>query len=120
KRPLLTAPTPRVEVGESFAAARQSGSIMAHKVNYCFVDTVDASIQASEKRTMAAIEVVNLRVHYQAQVRRRESEERELRPIRLWLGLGPTIGQRQDADDRTTGYIIRIQALKAGARVDTL
>ncbi|GKG61329.1 hypothetical protein Tco_0619054, partial [Tanacetum coccineum] len=35
---------------------------MAHKVDYSFMDTVDASIQDSKKRTMAAIEVVNLRV----------------------------------------------------------
>ncbi|GJY06823.1 hypothetical protein Tco_0373877 [Tanacetum coccineum] len=62
KRLLLTAPTPRFEVGESFAAARQPGSIVAHKVDYSFMDTVDASIQDSKKRTMAAIEVVNLRV----------------------------------------------------------
>ncbi|GJR65685.1 putative reverse transcriptase domain-containing protein [Tanacetum coccineum] len=55
KRLCLTAPTPRVD--------------------YNFVDTVDASIRASERRTMAAIEVVNLRVSYQADVHRRESEE---------------------------------------------
>ncbi|GKG39755.1 hypothetical protein Tco_0463900, partial [Tanacetum coccineum] len=46
KRPLLTAPTHRFEVGESSAAAvaRQTGSIVAHKVDYSFVDTVEASI----------------------------------------------------------------------------
>ncbi|GKB49998.1 putative reverse transcriptase domain-containing protein [Tanacetum coccineum] len=51
KRLLLTAPTPRVE----------------------FVDTVDTRVRDTERRTMAAIEVVNLRVSYQADVRRRES-----------------------------------------------
>ncbi|GKE60865.1 reverse transcriptase domain-containing protein, partial [Tanacetum coccineum] len=62
-------------------------------VDYSFMD---ASVRASKRRTMTAIEMVNLRVSYQAQVRRRES------------------------DDRATRHFIRIQALKAGARVDTL
>ncbi|GJY82305.1 hypothetical protein Tco_0495681 [Tanacetum coccineum] len=74
KRLLLTAPTPRFEVGESSTAAtaRLSGSTVAHRVDYSFVD---ASIRASERRTMASIEVVNLRVSYQADVCRWESEE---------------------------------------------
>ncbi|GJS35568.1 hypothetical protein Tco_0533950 [Tanacetum coccineum] len=43
KRLLLTAPTPRFEVGETFAAAaaRQPGSTMARRVDHSFVDTVD-------------------------------------------------------------------------------
>ncbi|GKG03318.1 hypothetical protein Tco_0310954, partial [Tanacetum coccineum] len=43
KRLLLTASTPRVEVGESSAAAaaRQPGSIMARRVDHSFVDTLD-------------------------------------------------------------------------------
>ncbi|GJV35975.1 putative reverse transcriptase domain-containing protein [Tanacetum coccineum] len=57
------------------ATARQSGSTVTRRVDYSFVDIVDASIRAFERRTMAAIEVVNLRVSYQADVRRRESEE---------------------------------------------
>ncbi|GJV88879.1 hypothetical protein Tco_1532817 [Tanacetum coccineum] len=75
KRLLLTAPTPRVEVGESSAAAaaRQPGSTMARRVDHSFVDTVDTRVRDTERRTMAAVEVVNLRVSYQADVRRRES-----------------------------------------------
>ncbi|GJV92235.1 hypothetical protein Tco_1540048 [Tanacetum coccineum] len=74
KRLLLTAPTPRVEVGESSAAtARQPGSTMGRRVDHSFVDTVDTKIRDTERRTMAAIEVVNLRVSYQADVRKRES-----------------------------------------------
>ncbi|GKE03412.1 hypothetical protein Tco_1395430 [Tanacetum coccineum] len=62
KRLCLTTPTPRFEVGESFAAAtRQPGSTVARRVDYNFMDTVDAIIRASERRTMAAIEMVNLR-----------------------------------------------------------
>ncbi|GJZ37099.1 putative reverse transcriptase domain-containing protein [Tanacetum coccineum] len=57
------------------ATARQPGSTVARRVDYSFVDTVDASIRASERRTMVAIEVVNLRVSYQADVHRRESKE---------------------------------------------
>ncbi|GKE83208.1 hypothetical protein Tco_1553208, partial [Tanacetum coccineum] len=76
KRLLLTAPTFRFEVWESSAAAaRQSGSTVARRVDYSFVDTVDGSIRASERRNMDAIEVVNLRVSYQADVRKRESKE---------------------------------------------
>ncbi|GJV40531.1 hypothetical protein Tco_1418971 [Tanacetum coccineum] len=43
KRLLLTAPTPRVKVGESSvaAAARQPGSTMARRVDYSFIDIVD-------------------------------------------------------------------------------
>ncbi|GJR63102.1 hypothetical protein Tco_1505264 [Tanacetum coccineum] len=97
KRILLTAPTPRVEVGESSdaAAARQLGSTMACRVDHSFVDTVDTKVRDTERRTMAAVEVVNLRAY------RHE-----------W--------QRQDADDRAIEHIIRTQALEAGARIDTL
>ncbi|GJY91410.1 hypothetical protein Tco_0506606 [Tanacetum coccineum] len=64
KRLLLIAPTLRFEFGESSAivAARHLGSTVDRRVDYSFVDTVDVSIRASERRTMAAIEVVNLRV----------------------------------------------------------
>ncbi|GKF69643.1 hypothetical protein Tco_0202700, partial [Tanacetum coccineum] len=75
KRLLLTALTPTVEIGESsaIAAARQPGSTMACRVDHSFVDTVDTRVRDTERRTMAAIEVVNLRVSYQADVLRRES-----------------------------------------------
>ncbi|GJT94732.1 hypothetical protein Tco_1090250 [Tanacetum coccineum] len=72
KRLLLTAPTPRVEVGES-STARQPRSTMARMVNHSFVDTVDTKVRDTERMTMAAVEVVNLRVSYKADVRRRES-----------------------------------------------
>ncbi|GJR02856.1 hypothetical protein Tco_0525840 [Tanacetum coccineum] len=175
KRLLLTAPTPRFEIGESStaAAARQPRSTMARRVDYGFVDTLDASIRASEQKAMAAVELVNLRVNYQASVHRRESEEFQTRhqdaqddraalrdevdTLRRYLSslcttheqervearqaldrseahiraLEARIAvletqayrhewQRQDADDRATGHIMRIQALKAGALVDTL
>ncbi|GKG35075.1 hypothetical protein Tco_0440229, partial [Tanacetum coccineum] len=43
KRLCLNAPIPRFDVGESYAAAdRQPGSTVARRVNYSFVDTMDA------------------------------------------------------------------------------
>ncbi|GKG56253.1 hypothetical protein Tco_0577328, partial [Tanacetum coccineum] len=63
KRSCFTAPTGRFEVGESSsAAARQAGHTLAHRVDYGFIDTVDASIRASESRAMTAIWEVNERV----------------------------------------------------------
>ncbi|GKE95734.1 hypothetical protein Tco_1580589, partial [Tanacetum coccineum] len=50
-------------------------STMAHRVDYNFMDTIDASIRASKRKAMAAVEVVNLRVSYLMDVHRRESEE---------------------------------------------
>ncbi|GJY14371.1 hypothetical protein Tco_0384793 [Tanacetum coccineum] len=53
----FTAPTCRFEVGESFAAAaRQTGHILARRVDYGFINTVDASIRAFESRVMTAVE----------------------------------------------------------------
>ncbi|GKD55571.1 hypothetical protein Tco_1288958 [Tanacetum coccineum] len=76
KRLLLTAPTPRIEVGESSTAiTKQLRPTVARRVDYSFLDTVDVSIRASKRRTMDVVEVVNLRVNYQADLRRRESEE---------------------------------------------
>ncbi|GKD54910.1 hypothetical protein Tco_1288297 [Tanacetum coccineum] len=74
KRLLLTAPTPRFEVGESSTAARQPGSTIARRVDHNFIDTVYTRVRDTERRTMAAVEAVNLRVCYQADVRRREFE----------------------------------------------
>ncbi|GKF45311.1 hypothetical protein Tco_0131863, partial [Tanacetum coccineum] len=64
KRARFTAPTGRFEVGESSsaAAARQAGHTLAHRVDYGFIDTVDASIRASESRAMTAVGEVNERV----------------------------------------------------------
>ncbi|GKE46130.1 hypothetical protein Tco_1477388 [Tanacetum coccineum] len=99
RRFVLTAPPPGCDVAESSAAAaRPPGG------QYDFVDTVEAgqglihspghdartiaraadrakdvgyvrALQASEHRMMNSIEEVNLRVNYQAQVHRKESED---------------------------------------------
>ncbi|GJY02441.1 hypothetical protein Tco_0360593 [Tanacetum coccineum] len=173
KRLLLTAPRPGCEVGESSAAAaaRQPGPTMARRVDCSSVDTVETRVRDTERRMMAALEVVNLRVSYQVDVRSREKERFRVfthditNPIRICslraeievlrrerlayeqesiqtrqdlarseaysraLEARITVletqarrheWQRQDADDRATRHIMRIQALEAGARDDTL
>ncbi|GJW05451.1 hypothetical protein Tco_1564307 [Tanacetum coccineum] len=133
------------------------------------VDTMETRVRDTERRMMAALEVVNLRVTYQVDVRSRESSEfysrhhdaqkdratvraeievlrRERlayeqesmetrqalarskaysRALEAWVTVLETQArrhewQRQDADDRATRHIMRIQALEAGARDDTL
>ncbi|GJU12461.1 hypothetical protein Tco_1134857 [Tanacetum coccineum] len=126
KRLLLTVPTPRFEVGESSDAARQLGSTVARRVNYSFIDTVDASIRASERRTMTSIEggraalrdeVVTLRRYISSLCTTHEHKRvkalLETQAYRHEL-------QRHDSDDRATGHITHIQALEAEARIDTL
>ncbi|GJX21435.1 putative reverse transcriptase domain-containing protein [Tanacetum coccineum] len=100
RRFVLTAPPPGCDVAESSAAA----AAKPPRGRYDFVDTVEAgqglirspghdvrttaratnraedvgyvrALQASEHRMMTSIEEVNLRVSYQAQVRRKESED---------------------------------------------
>ncbi|GKF38918.1 hypothetical protein Tco_0118979 [Tanacetum coccineum] len=75
KRLLLTAPRHGCEVGESSAAARQSGPTMARRVDCSYVDTVETRVRDTARRMMAALEVFNLRVSYQVDVRSRESLE---------------------------------------------
>ncbi|GKA00691.1 hypothetical protein Tco_0673356 [Tanacetum coccineum] len=57
KRFCLTAPAFRFEVRESSsdAAARQTGHTLACRVDYGFIDTMDASIRASKSRAMTAV-----------------------------------------------------------------
>ncbi|GJT02398.1 reverse transcriptase domain-containing protein [Tanacetum coccineum] len=99
RRFVLTAPPPGCDVAESSAAA----AARAPRGQYDFVDAVEAgqgltrspghdaqtiaraadrakdvgyvrALQASKRRMMTSMEEVNLRVSYQAQVRRQESE----------------------------------------------
>nr|GFC11077.1 hypothetical protein [Tanacetum cinerariifolium] len=70
RRFVLTAPSPGCYVAESSAAAAR-----APRSQYDFVDIVEAgqALQASKQWMMTFIDEVNLRVSYQAQVRRQES-----------------------------------------------
>ncbi|GJT43856.1 hypothetical protein Tco_0952571 [Tanacetum coccineum] len=65
------------EVGESStaAAATQSGHTLACRVDYEFIDTVDASIRAFEGRVMIVLEEVNERVTDLATTHRQDVEE---------------------------------------------
>nr|GEV99773.1 putative reverse transcriptase domain-containing protein [Tanacetum cinerariifolium] len=49
--------------GESSAAARQAGYTLAHRVDYGFVDTVDASIRVFKGTTMTVVEEISVRPH---------------------------------------------------------
>ncbi|GJZ33027.1 hypothetical protein Tco_0578463 [Tanacetum coccineum] len=148
KRLLLTTPRPECEVGESSAAAaaRQPGPTMAHRVDYSLVDTMETRFRDTERRMMTALEMVNMRVSYQVDVRSRESSERErlayeqeimetrhplLRSEAHCRALEARVTvletevrrhewQRQAVDDLAVQHIMRTQALEAGARVDTL
>nr|GEV08946.1 hypothetical protein [Tanacetum cinerariifolium] len=77
KRLLLTAPRPRCKVGESSdaAAARQPGPTMARSVDCSFADIMETRFRDTERRMMTALEMVNMRVSYQVDVRSRESSE---------------------------------------------
>nr|GEW74028.1 hypothetical protein [Tanacetum cinerariifolium] len=76
KRLVLTAPRPGCEVRESYAvAARQPGPTMARSVNCSFVDIMETRFRDTERRRMTALEMVNMRVSYQVDVRSRESSE---------------------------------------------
>nr|GFC85033.1 hypothetical protein [Tanacetum cinerariifolium] len=72
-RPLLATPRPGCEVGESsVAAARRPGPTMAHGVDCSYMETM---LRDTERRMMAALELVNLRASYQVDVCTRESSE---------------------------------------------
>nr|GFA36367.1 putative reverse transcriptase domain-containing protein [Tanacetum cinerariifolium] len=72
-RPLLATPRPGCEVEESSAAAaRWQGPTMAHGVDCSYIET---RFQDTERRMIAALELVNRRVSYQVEVCTRESSE---------------------------------------------
>nr|GEU69578.1 hypothetical protein [Tanacetum cinerariifolium] len=79
KRLLLTAPKLGCEVRESSAAARQPRPTMACNVDCSFVDTIETRFRDTERRMMIALEMVNMRVSYQVDVRSKESLEFYLR-----------------------------------------
>ncbi|GJU84114.1 putative reverse transcriptase domain-containing protein [Tanacetum coccineum] len=128
---ILTAPRPGCEVGKSSstAAARQLGPTMARRVDCSSIDTVETRVRDTESRMMAALEVVNLRVSYQQEsmetrqaLARSEAYSRalEARVTMLETQARRHEWQCQDADDSPTRHIMRIQALEARARDDTL
>ncbi|GKD89606.1 hypothetical protein Tco_1365113 [Tanacetum coccineum] len=81
KRLCLTALDSRFEIGESLtaAAARQTGHTLARRVDYGFIDTVDASIRASKSRAMTVVEEVNEIVTDLATTQRQDAHELHMR-----------------------------------------
>ncbi|GJV54797.1 hypothetical protein Tco_1455802 [Tanacetum coccineum] len=98
---------------------------MARRVDHSFVDTVDTRVRDTERRTMAAVEVVNLRI----EILRRERLAYEQESIETRQALARSEAysralearirvletqayrhewQRQDADDRAIEHIIRM------------
>ncbi|GKC03795.1 hypothetical protein Tco_0995405 [Tanacetum coccineum] len=164
RRFVHTAPLPGCDIAKSSAAA----AARASRGQYDFVDDVgtgqglvsspghDArtitraanraedvgyvrALQASKHRMMTSIEEVNLRVSYQVQARKRESEDlytqlldarTDRRDIRLENGallarletlethMTRMEWQRQRAEDDAVGQIMRTHMLKARARID--
>nr|GEV18914.1 putative reverse transcriptase domain-containing protein [Tanacetum cinerariifolium] len=156
------APPPGCDIAESsvVAAAR------APRSQYDFIDIVEAGkglirssghdaqtiartanraedigyvrdLQAFELRMMTSIEEVNLRVSYQAQVRRQESKyfytqlhdaQTDRRDIRLEINVvkgqrtayETELQERQSAEDLAVTQMIRIHTLEARARIDTV
>ncbi|GKE87007.1 hypothetical protein Tco_1564482 [Tanacetum coccineum] len=95
------------------------------------------ALQASEHRMMTSIEEVNLRVSYQAHVRRKESEDfytqlldarTDRREIRLEIDVvrgqrtayETELHKRQRAKDDAVRQIMRTQVLEARAQIDTV
>nr|GEZ30359.1 hypothetical protein [Tanacetum cinerariifolium] len=160
RRFILTAPPPKRDVAESSAAA----AARAPRGQYDFVDTIEAGqglirspghdartiaraadraedvgyvrvLKASEHRMMTFIEEINLRISYQAQVRRQEklqevhkahlsSEARNMallaRLETLETYMSRMEWQRQSAEDLGVTQMMRIHALEARAWTDTV
>ncbi|GJU49727.1 hypothetical protein Tco_1219282 [Tanacetum coccineum] len=141
-RLLLTAPIPGCEVGES-SAARQPGPTMARRVDCSSVETVDVRSRESSEfysrhhgtqkdRAAVRAEIKVLRrerlAYDQESMENRQAlarSEAYSRALEARITVLETQAhrhewQRQDADDRVTRHIMRIQALEARARDDTL
>ncbi|GJS68424.1 hypothetical protein Tco_0682989 [Tanacetum coccineum] len=146
RRFVITAPPPGCDVAKSSdaAAARAPRAAdRAEDVGYV------RALQASKHRMMTYMEEVNLRVSYQAQVRRKESEEfytqlldaqtDQLHEVRqaylsskaqnrallarletLETHISRMEWQRQRVEDDVVRQIMRTQVLEARARIDTV
>ncbi|GJW33607.1 hypothetical protein Tco_0053639 [Tanacetum coccineum] len=62
-------------VGSQKLRASRTGSTLAHRADYGFIDTLDASIRASEGRVMTIVGEVNERVTYLATTQRQDAHE---------------------------------------------
>ncbi|GJR00020.1 hypothetical protein Tco_0523004 [Tanacetum coccineum] len=129
RRFVLTAPPPGCDIAKSSAAAARPP-----RGQYDFVDTVEAG-QASEHMMMTSIDEVNLRVSYQAQVRRQENADfhtqlldarTDRKDIRLEIDV--VRGQKtsyetelhESAKDRAIRHMMCTHVLEARAQIDTV
>ncbi|GKC16370.1 putative reverse transcriptase domain-containing protein [Tanacetum coccineum] len=96
KRTCFTALSHRFEIEESSAAAaaRQIEHALTRSVDYGFIDTLDASIRATDKRVMTALEEVNERMTDLAATHR--ALQRDVSVLQR---------QRIDDGDRLTSHI---------------
>ncbi|GKF98657.1 hypothetical protein Tco_0297440 [Tanacetum coccineum] len=127
KRLLLIAPKPRCEVGESSAAtaARQPWPTMVSRVDCSSVDTVDVRSRESSEFYSRHHDAQKDRAAVRAEIKALARSEAYSRALKAWITVLETQArrhkwQRQDTDDRAIRHIMRIQALEAGARDDTL
>nr|GEV26049.1 putative reverse transcriptase domain-containing protein [Tanacetum cinerariifolium] len=142
----FTAPPPGCDIAKSSAAAAR-----APRSQYDFVDTVEAglirslghdartiaraadraedvsyvrALQASERRMMTFIKEVNLRVSYQAHVRRHEIKYfyTQLRDVVRGkrTAYKTELQERQSAEDLAVTQMMRIHTLEARACTDTV
>ncbi|GKD64032.1 hypothetical protein Tco_1306140, partial [Tanacetum coccineum] len=102
---------PLFEVGESSSAgaARQTGHTLAHRVDYGFIDTVDASIRAFQSRAMTAVGEDD-RALLRAQVSLLTRERRYFRSMassyeREASNARPALRQRIRDKDKLTSHI---------------
>nr|GEW95708.1 hypothetical protein [Tanacetum cinerariifolium] len=134
-RPLLATPRPGYEVEESSSpAARRAGPTMAHGVDYSYMET---RLQDTERRMMAALDLVNRRIevlrserlaYKEEGIQTREAlarSEAHCRALEARVAVLETHArrlewQRQAANDFVVEHIMRTQALEVGARDDTL
>nr|GEW22654.1 retrotransposon protein, putative, Ty3-gypsy subclass [Tanacetum cinerariifolium]GEW22661.1 retrotransposon protein, putative, Ty3-gypsy subclass [Tanacetum cinerariifolium] len=143
RRFIFTALPPGCDVVESSAAAR------APRDQYDFVDTIEAgqglirslghdawtiarandrvedvgyvrALHAIENMMMTSIEEVNLRINYQVQVYRQESKALLARLEILETHMSHMEWQRQSAEDLAVTQMMRIHALEARTRTDTV
>nr|GFB27753.1 hypothetical protein [Tanacetum cinerariifolium] len=115
RRFVLTAHPSGYDVAKSSAAAARAPRSQAKDAGYV------RALQASEQRMMTSIEEVNLRVSYQAHVRRQESvnfytqfldARTDRKDIRLEIDVS--------AKDLAVTQMMRIHALEVRARTDTV
>ncbi|GKC89672.1 hypothetical protein Tco_1150321, partial [Tanacetum coccineum] len=114
---------PLFEIGESSttAAARQTGHTLACRVDYGFIDTVNASMRASEGRVMTAVEEVNERVTDLAATKRQDAHQLQQEAVitrHAWSRLEDR-STALEASDLVTTTFGRIHALEARDRACT-